>query len=62
MGRVKHSQNKIKVDVNDVHKLSNGDQTYTFLMQQVVILGHQLSIIIFVDISQQEKLFKATLE
>lgn len=36
----------------ETQKLINGDSTYTFLMQNVTILNHSLTTIIFVDITQ----------
>ena len=35
-------------------KLENDDSTYTFLLQNVIIMGFKMTIIIFVDITQQE--------
>jgi signal transduction histidine kinase len=42
--------------------LKIGHDTYTFIFQKVKILGDMMNIIIFMDVTQQEKLFAAELE
>lgn len=37
-------------------------QSFTVMLEDVLILGSKLTIIIFVDITQQEREYKATLE
>ncbi len=44
-------------------RLKNDESSaYTFLLQSVTIMGIKMTIIVFVDISEEEKQYRNTLE
>ncbi len=57
-----NSSDNLSSSVNSDNKLKIGQDTYTFIFQKVEIMNMLMNIIIFMDVSQQEKLFSAELE
>lgn len=47
---------------NAMQKLSSGDSVFNFLLQVIEVAGKDMTIIMFVDITQQEKEYKTSLE